>query len=57
MLFSTDYKGFGNQVMNVVIEIDNNTIVQSPLDINKGREFIDCPSITSHSWKQNNFIK
>lgn len=56
-LLARDYKGFGNQAMNAVIEIDNSTIVQRPHGFNKGGEFIDCPSITSHSWEQNNFIK
>lgn len=56
-LLARDYKGFGNQAMNAVVEINNKTIVQRPHGFNRGGVFIDCPSITSHSWEQNNFVK
>lgn len=35
---------------------EGTAVVQLSYGFNKGGQFLDCPSITSHSWEQNNFI-
>lgn len=38
-------------------ECEEVSILQNPHGFNKGGEFKECPTLTSHSWEQNNFLK
>ena len=49
-LVATDYK----QPKQILEDV---SIVQNPHGFNKGGEFENCTTITSHSWENNNFVK
>lgn len=39
------------------MDVDNKTIIQKPRGFNKGGEHDICPTLSSHSWEYNNFVK
>ena len=45
------------QLVSEVKETDNKTIIQKPRGFNKGGEHDICPTLSSHSWECNNFVK
>lgn len=45
------------QLVSEVKETDNKTIIQKPRGFNKGGEHNICPTLSSHSWECNNFVK
>lgn len=38
-------------------ECEETSILQNPHGFNKGGEYKECTTLTSHSWEQNNFLK
>lgn len=55
-LLARDYKGFGNQPMNAVVE-HSAVIKQKSHGFNKGGTFENCSSITTSSWQENNYVQ
>lgn len=45
------------QLVSEVKETDDKTIIQKPRGFNKGGEHDICPTLSSHSWECNNFVK
>ena len=45
------------QLVSEIKETDDKTIIQKPRGFNKGGEHDICPTLSSHSWECNNFVK
>lgn len=45
------------QLVSEIKETDDKTILQKPRGFNKGGEHDICPTLSSHSWECNNFVK
>lgn len=45
------------QLVSEIKEADDKTIIQEPRGFNKGGEHDICPTLSSHSWECNNFVK
>ena len=45
------------QFVSEIKETDDKTIIQKPRGFNKGGEHDICPTLSSHSWECNNFVK
>ena len=45
------------QLVSEIKETDDMTILQKPRGFNKGGEHDICPTLSSHSWECNNFVK
>lgn len=45
------------QLVSEIKETDDKTIIQKPRGFNKGGEHDICPTLSSHSWECNNYVK
>lgn len=48
---------YRRQLVSEINETDDKTIIQKPRGFNKGGEHNICPTLSSHSWECNNFVK